>query len=76
VQRGLGVCVLTALVLASAAAARNFAANGRIGYLRPLGGNEKGADADNWGDPDHPATSRRSRQAPLRTRRSRFARRG
>jgi Tol biopolymer transport system component len=40
VQRGLGVFVLTALALASGAAARDFAANGRIGYLRPLGGNE------------------------------------
>jgi hypothetical protein len=40
VQRGLGVFVLTALALASGAAARDFAANGRIGYLRPLGWNE------------------------------------
>lgn len=39
-QRGLGVCVLTALVLASGASGRDFATNGRIGYLRPLGGNE------------------------------------
>jgi dipeptidyl aminopeptidase/acylaminoacyl peptidase len=40
VQRGLGVCVLTALALASGAAARDVAYNGRIGYLRPFGGNE------------------------------------
>jgi TolB protein len=40
VQRGLGVCIVTALVVAASAAARDDAANGRIGYLRPLGGNE------------------------------------
>jgi TolB protein len=40
VQRGLVVCVLIALGLASGAGARDLTANGRIGYLRPLGGNE------------------------------------
>jgi TolB protein len=40
VQRGLVVCVLIAFGLASGAGARDLMANGRIGYLRPLGGNE------------------------------------
>ena len=39
-QRGLGVSLLAALALASGASARDLAGNGRIGYLRPLGGNE------------------------------------
>jgi len=41
VRRGLVVCIVsTALALAAGAAARESATNGRIGYLRPLGGNE------------------------------------
>ena len=41
VHRGLGVCITaTALLVAAGAEAHGFAANGRIGYLRPLGGNE------------------------------------
>jgi len=41
VSRGLGVCIaVAALALAAGAAASGFATNGRIGYLRPLGGNE------------------------------------
>ena len=40
-RRGLGVCIAaTALAVAAGAAGRGFTANGRIGYLRPLGGNE------------------------------------
>jgi Tol biopolymer transport system component len=39
VRRALGVCI-AALALASIAGASNAVANGRIGYLRPLGGNE------------------------------------
>ena len=40
-RRALGVWIAaTALAVAAGAAARGFAANGRIGYLRPLGGNE------------------------------------
>jgi Tol biopolymer transport system component len=38
-RRALGVCVVAA-ALAAAAGAANPAVNGRIGYLRPLGGNE------------------------------------
>lgn len=40
-RRGLGIClVVTALVVVAGAGARSRATNGRIGYLRPLGGNE------------------------------------
>ncbi|MFL5952884.1 MAG: hypothetical protein ACJ76I_02080 [Gaiellaceae bacterium] len=38
---GLGVCIAAAaLALVASAAPRGFPANARIGYLRPLGGNE------------------------------------
>jgi Tol biopolymer transport system component len=41
VRRAFGIClVATALIVAAGAGARSRAANGRIGYLRPLGGNE------------------------------------
>ena len=40
-RRGLGVCIAaTALAIVAGAAAHAVPANGRIGYLRPLGGNE------------------------------------
>ena len=41
VRGGLSICIaVTALVVAASAGARGLAGNGRIGYLRPLGGNE------------------------------------
>jgi Tol biopolymer transport system component len=40
-RRWIGVCVAaTALAVTAGAAGRDVATNGRIGYLRPLGGNE------------------------------------
>jgi Tol biopolymer transport system component len=39
-RRGLGVCMAAAAVATAAGAATGLGTNGRIGYLRPLGGNE------------------------------------
>src|SRR5437868_3026943 len=38
-RRALGICVVSAALAAAASAAAGPGPNGRIGYLRPLGGN-------------------------------------